>query len=348
MSNVDAVLARLERLESENRALRERLDELQGQAAPASPTSGAPGSLTRRDVLRRAGTGVAALGIGALSASVATLAQASPALASNGDTITVGGTFHASSPTTIDIDSSSNANSVLIVNSSVGGAVEGNGTSGTGVRGTSDSGAGIFGNSSTATGVLGESTSGRAVHGQSGSSDGVFGESLSGIGVHGSSPHDDAIFGETIDGTGLNAAASGAGIAVRGTSQSSYGVYGQSKSLTGISGLCIPGIGVEGAGGDIGTVGASVNGPNSGQGTGLLGISGISTLPARSTRTDIGVMGVSAHGRGGVFTGPVAQVRLTASTATSHPSSGARGDLFVDKSGRLWFCKGGASWKQLA
>ena len=27
---------------------------------------------------------------------------------------------------------------------------------------------------------------------------------------------------------------------------------------------------------------------------------------------------------------------------------GVRGDLYVDKSGRLWFCKGGSTWKQLA
>ena len=28
--------------------------------------------------------------------------------------------------------------------------------------------------------------------------------------------------------------------------------------------------------------------------------------------------------------------------------SGAIGDLFVDRGGRLWFCKGGTTWKQLA
>ena len=346
MRNIDAVLARLERLETENGALRARVDELEGPSGVRD--HGPADQVSRRDLLRRAGTGMAAVGMGALAASVATLVQASPASAANGETITVGGTFHASSPTTIDIDSSSNSNSVLIVNSSGGGAVEGNATSGTGVRGTSNSGAGAFGNSSTGTGVLGESTSGLAIHGMSGSSDGVFGESLTGIGVHGKSLHDDAVYGETIDGTGVSGQSSGAGVAVSGVSQSSYGVYGQSRSLTGISGLCIPGIGVEGAGGDIGTVGASVSGPNSGQGTGILGISGFSTLPARSTRTDIGVMGVSAHGRGGVFTGPVAQVRLTPSTAVTHPTSGARGDFFLDRSGRLWFCKGGTSWKQLA
>jgi hypothetical protein len=42
-----------------------------------------------------------------------------------------------------------------------------------------------------------------------------------------------------------------------------------------------------------------------------------------------------------------AQVQLLASAATTHPSSGLRGELFVDKSGRLWFCKGTTTWKQL-
>ena len=60
------------------------------------------------------------------------------------------------------------------------------------------------------------------------------------------------------------------------------------------------------------------------------------------------VLGVSTNGRGGAFSGKQAQVQLLASTATSHPSSGARGDLFVDNSGRLWFCKGGTTWRQLA
>jgi hypothetical protein len=65
-------------------------------------------------------------------------------------------------------------------------------------------------------------------------------------------------------------------------------------------------------------------------------------------QTGRGVLGVSTSGRGGVFNGKKAQVQLQASTATTHPSSGARGDLFVDNAGRLWFCKGGTTWKQLA
>jgi hypothetical protein len=36
------------------------------------------------------------------------------------------------------------------------------------------------------------------------------------------------------------------------------------------------------------------------------------------------------------------------SSRSTHPSSGALGDLFLDKSGRLWFCKGGTTWVKLA
>ena len=39
---------------------------------------------------------------------------------------------------------------------------------------------------------------------------------------------------------------------------------------------------------------------------------------------------------------------LLPSGAASHPSSGQAGDLFVDVSHRLWFCKGGTTWVLLA
>jgi len=63
------------------------------------------------------------------------------------------------------------------------------------------------------------------------------------------------------------------------------------------------------------------------------------------------IEGRSVLGRGGVFKGKKAQIRLVASTATTKPSTGSRGDLFVDASGRLWYCKNGGSttgWVQLA
>jgi hypothetical protein len=59
------------------------------------------------------------------------------------------------------------------------------------------------------------------------------------------------------------------------------------------------------------------------------------------------VEGASHAGPGGKFSGSV-QVLLVPSGSSTHPSSSARGVLFVDHGGRLWFCKGGTSWKQLA
>ena len=77
--------------------------------------------------------------------------------------------------------------------------------------------------------------------------------------------------------------------------------------------------------------------------TGVLGYTG-EQLGASS----VGVRGTSIDGRGGVFKGAVAQLRLVPSGASIHPSFGVRGDQFADKAGRLWFCNGGTSWKQLA
>jgi hypothetical protein len=61
--------------------------------------------------------------------------------------------------------------------------------------------------------------------------------------------------------------------------------------------------------------------------------------------------GVQATGtRGGTFAGSAAQVQLTPGSMSTHPTSGDRGDLYADSTGRLWFCtKTGstASWHQL-
>ncbi len=52
-------------------------------------------------------------------------------------------------------------------------------------------------------------------------------------------------------------------------------------------------------------------------------------------------------GRGALFRGGAAQVRLEAAAAGTHPASGQLGDLFLDAGGRLWLCKGGTAWKQI-
>jgi hypothetical protein len=53
------------------------------------------------------------------------------------------------------------------------------------------------------------------------------------------------------------------------------------------------------------------------------------------------------NGRGGTFRGKKAQINLTPSADANHPTSGAAGDLFVDASNRLWFCKGGTNWAKV-
>ncbi len=174
------------------------------------------------------------------------------------------------------------------------------------------------------------SGAGIGVHGYSASNAGVSGDTLSGIGVHGVSFGDGVGFGVRGDSV--------ANIAVVGASQSGIGVQGISQSDEGVEGGSGSGDGVHG----FSDTGNGVSGYTSGRLAS--GVTGHST----SSTGGIGVSGDAAGGRGGVFKGGLAQVQLVASSASSHPASGVRGDLFVDKSGRLWFCKGGRTWKQLA
>ncbi len=87
--------------------------------------------------------------------------------------------------------------------------------------------------------------------------------------------------------------------------------------------------------------GWAVYGTVTGAGIGVLG---------QGLASGTGVRGDSVKGRGGVFTGAAAQVQLLPGTNSAHPKSGQQGDLYADKSGRLWFCKKGgttATWQQI-
>ena len=72
---------------------------------------------------------------------------------------------------------------------------------------------------------------------------------------------------------------------------------------------------------------------------------------ATSTGPAPAVQANSTNGRGGMFTtGTVAQIQLVPGTEASHPTGGKAGDMYVDKSARLWFCKAGgttATWAQV-
>jgi hypothetical protein len=155
------------------------------------------------------------------------------------------------------------------------------------------------------------------------------------------------IFNTSVNGSAFAGFASGLGA----------GVFGQSPAGAGLGAFSATGYGVFSTSDS--TSKPAVVGQSSGNNTALLGYSGTAALPASPAKTGVfgyagqdagavGVRGTSPAGRGGIFKGGAAQLRLAPSTATSHPSSGHKGDLFVDSNGRLWFCKGGTTWKQLA
>jgi hypothetical protein len=196
-TDIDTILARLERLEAENAALRGRLD---GGAPTASVGEIPAAGVSRRQLLRRAGAGAAALGVGTVLASATTLGRADRVRAADGDAVVAGQSVDASSTTTINMP------------------------------------AGF---------------------------DDVFAVTTAGSG--------DAITASSIGGS-----------AIRGVST---------------------------------------------EGSGVIGIGNL---------------------YGGAFVGHAAQVLLAPAKASTHPRKGMTGSLFVDRSGRLWYCKGGANWKQLA
>ena len=74
-------------------------------------------------------------------------------------------------------------------------------------------------------------------------------------------------------------------------------------------------------------------------------------VAAANTGSGAGLRASSSAGRGGIFSGGAAQLTLSPSTHSSHPTSGQAGDLYVDSTGRLWFCKktgSKATWHQVA
>ncbi len=133
-----------------------------------------------------------------------------------------------------------------------------------------------------------------------------------GVGVRGHASTGTGIQGSSTKGNGVEGTALGTGFGVRAVGDGNAGVYATSEN----------GIGVDAEGGTTGVYGFS--------------------------RHHIGVHGLSINGRGGLFTGGPAQIRLEPSPNKTHPQKGLAGDLFVDSHNRLWFCKGGLSWHQLA
>jgi hypothetical protein len=295
---------------------------------------------TRRTVL------LGALG-GAVAAAAATVGRGDPVSAADGDFVRIGGTYKATNVTEIFTTTDGES------------AFRGQSVSGYGLNGASGSSWGVRGQSDTAEGVSGDSGQGYGVQGISNKLTGVFGSGPS-SGVSGTSTSGYGVYGESLETSGVYGRSKGIGAGVNGQSTTGYGVYAFSDSGHAVHAGSNSEIGVYGSSGSSSV--PAVQGWSKGGNTGLQGFSGTTKPPASPRHTGIfgsanhdatsaGVRGVSVTGRGGVFAGKLAQLRLKPSAAATHPTRGATGDLFVDKPGRLWFCtKGGpsATWKRVA
>jgi hypothetical protein len=153
-----------------------------------------------------------------------------------------------------------------------------------------------------------------------GSGDALVGQSATGNGVRGqsNSTSDAGVFGLNTSNTGFALGVWGATHAPTGR-----GVHGSAWGGTGVFGI------------------SAVNDPGPRPKVGVFGFSD-------DGATAQGVRGESPTGRGVVAAGSRAQLRLVPSSRASHPTTGALGDFFLDKNSRLWFCKGGTNWKQIA
>lgn len=344
---------RLARLEAEVESLREENRSLQGRVARPGPRTSPAEPRSRRAFLARAGA--VAAGAGGLMA-FQSLTRTSPAHATVGmmffgttndagadattlaSTAAVAFTGHSLSPTGTGVKGVGETGIAGLALITDGTGVRGEAVvpGGTGVRGIASNGSGVHGSSSAAAGVRGRSDTGTGVVGESPIGTGVVGESTNGTGVHGGSDLQDGVVGESRFGdgvVGVIAEVLGSGAGVRGqTSGSGSGVRGETSG----SGSAVLGTNTNAAST------AGVQGNASGSTRGVYG------LHTGTSKKGVGIYGESEGGRGGVFSGKVAQLKLVPSADQTKPSKGQKGDLFVDKVGRLWYCRGGTNWVQLA
>ena len=139
-------------------------------------------------------------------------------------------------------------------------------------------------------------------------------------------------FGLQATGTAYGVYATGgqyAGVAGDTSNPGGAGVTGQARSASGGAGVS----GYSAAG--QGTVGSTT------MGLGVLGRAG--SIALRAPKATAGVYGLADGevGIGGVFEGTRAPLRLIPSAIAGAPSTGAHevGELFVDSTGRLYFCR---------
>jgi len=160
-----------------------------------------------------------------------------------------------------------------------------------------------------------------------------------------------------IDGTGLSGTSTsmivdgpgslqGIALKVNGNSGGTGIITSAAKGPQGTTGLALAASGSNGA--DAIHASSDKGAGVAGSSTSGKGVTGTSTSNTGVSGTSVTGNGVVGKGkRGGVFSGTAAAIQL-APHAGSHPTTGNKGDLFVDHNTHLWFCRGGTSWVKLA
>jgi hypothetical protein len=328
----------IEELQAELQSLREEVRRL--HVRPEQPVDQSPRIMSRRNLLRAAP--VVAVG-GALAAM-----SAGPAAASVGDPVLQGKVNNAGSGKTTTIKGGTPWTLGGVPESSVAavdcdGGVEADWVRSAGVEIGTNEGAALYVNAPYMSGYAAHFLGGPIPEG-----DEVQGESV--VLIEGTGPGvgltvfvNDATTSEpgspvfsgpgivvgTESGTGLAVTTSGHGhaVVVKSTSGSAdkdaviIEYAGKGKALY-----------VESSGTENGD--GSITGINGGNGAGVLG---------QHTSTDqsgYGLIGLAGtYGRGAQLSGGAAALQLVPSTATTHPTNGKAGDMFVDSNARLWFCQ---------
>jgi hypothetical protein len=312
------------RLSQENAELRDQVSRLSAGTSPAAAPAAAPGRAARsfpvggptRPVAgtisrRMVGKAMGAAAVGAVGAAALVDLGAQPAAATNGNAITAGNITTAESGTTLKYDSASNLAGVVFLANDTG-----------------------FGNGAASfPAALGGWAGGHVANGIYGYTEVNGGNAIVGVAAGGAN---------SVGVTGTN----GPGTAIQGISGAGTGVRGSGST----------GVAAVGS-----TVAVNANGPTAvlANGTGAAGQGVTATnnsatnaaVKAANSGTGNGIHATSSGGRGGVFGGAPAQIQLTPGSRSTHPTSGRRGDLYADKTGRLWFCKKSgthATWHQIA
>jgi hypothetical protein len=311
-------MSTIEELEAQLASLRAEVHALRATATPQpAPTSGRV--LTRRNLLRAAPAVAVGAGIAALSAA--------PAVADTGDALLLGESNTASFTlgvgdvttlvTPLTVESLVNIDTLVVAPEPSNSATGAALTITAGVTGFHP-----FGQDGLSVSTTDGGTGIQVSSGDGPGFDNVNG--VQGVAISATVDAGQILVAETTSTTSPHEAIT---VTYAGTSRA---LYAESTLTTNING--------------------TITGVNDGSGIGVWGEN------KNTTAAGIGVVGIgNAFGRGGRFAGGKANVQLTPSSASSHPSfTGHVGDLFVDSSARLWFCKKtntssvAAVWHQIA